>query len=107
MPRKDPIKHRELMKIYMRKKRNSKIVSPIVSPNVSPNVSLLPYIVKRYTVIQRPDYSHITRHNKQFRKVLRHIVERAHWLVWLQKYDTVMAEFGERKNAYMEYHGLD
>jgi hypothetical protein len=86
------------MKVYMRKKRNSKIVSPDVSQNVSP-----PCIVKRYTVIQRPDYSHIIRHNKQFRKVLRHIV----WLVWLQGFDQVMAEFGERKNAYMEYHGLD
>ena len=94
------------MKIYMREKRNSKIVSSNVSPDVSPNVSP-PCIVKRYTVIQRPDYSHIIRHNKQFRKVLRHIVQRVHWLEWLQGFDTVMAEFGERKDSYIEYHGLD
>jgi hypothetical protein len=94
MPFKDPVRTKEYkkdyMKVYMQRKRAG---GAMATPPEH--------------VVLEPDPSVILHHNKAYRRVLRYMVHKVQWLQWRQCFDEVLAEFDERKDAYIAYHSLD
>jgi len=73
------------MKQYMRQKRN---------PTPTVIQAPTPYVI---------DYASFSFHVNKNKNVIRSVVKRANFLIWLQKFDTVMFEFTHLKDDYFEH----
>ena len=50
---------------------------------------------------------YILKHNKKFRRVLRELIIKRSFQLWLERFDELMEEFNYKKVAYLEHIKLN
>jgi len=80
------------------------IQSSIDDGNSSIMTQIPKQIPKFKHLLIKPDFTLIIKHNKLYRKIMRELIIKTKFLQWLNKYDLVMMEFNEKKEAYKIYN---
>ena len=107
------VPYNEYMRNYMANKRrrvDAVLIIPPVNPMIQPVNALIIQkkpIVKHFTVMIRQDHYYFMKHHKTFQKVLKSLIWRVNWRNWVKKFDVVIEQFNDLKNAYIAYHNLD